>query len=140
MRSAWLLGAAAEGTVLALGALAALVAMALGAAGDETQAYAVGAAVARGLRSIGINWNFAPVLDVNNNPANPVIAGDPKLVHMKYFFTRKLMFVKESNAICLLPGGFGTHDELFETLTLIQTGKTHVFPIVLVDEIGRAHV
>lgn len=49
-------------------------AMALGAAGDETQAFAVGAAVARGLRSIGINWNFAPVLDVNNNPANPVIA------------------------------------------------------------------
>ncbi|WP_339383213.1 glycoside hydrolase family 3 N-terminal domain-containing protein, partial [Raoultella ornithinolytica] len=47
--------------------------MALGASGDAARAEAVGAAVARGLKSLGINWNFAPVLDVNNNPANPVI-------------------------------------------------------------------
>ncbi|MGA2035653.1 MAG: LOG family protein, partial [Thermoguttaceae bacterium] len=53
--------------------------------------------------------------------ANRIIAGDPKLVHMKYFFTRKLMFVKESDAICLLPGGFGTLDEGLEVLTLLQT-------------------
>ncbi|RMF92648.1 MAG: LOG family protein, partial [Planctomycetota bacterium] len=65
---------------------------------------------------------------------NPVIAGDPKLVHMKYFFTRKLMFVKESHAVCLLPGGFGTLDEGIEVLTLLQTGKRDPIPVVLLDE------
>jgi uncharacterized protein (TIGR00730 family) len=68
--------------------------------------------------------------------ANSVIAGDPKLVHMKYFFTRKLMFVKETDAICLLPGGFGTLDEGLEVLTLLQTGKHDIMPIVLMDEPG----
>jgi uncharacterized protein (TIGR00730 family) len=71
--------------------------------------------------------------------ANPVITGDPKLMNLRYFFTRKLAFIKESDAVVLFPGGFGTHDELFETLTLIQTGKTHVFPIVLVDEPGGTY-
>ncbi len=70
--------------------------------------------------------------------ANPVIAGDPKLVHMKYFFTRKLMFVKECDAVCLLPGGFGTLDEGFEVLTLLQTGKRDIVPIVFLDEKGEA--
>jgi hypothetical protein len=68
--------------------------------------------------------------------ANSVIAGDPKLVHMKYFFTRKLMFVKETDAICLLPGGFGTLDEGLEVLTLLQTGKRDIMPMVLLDEPG----
>jgi uncharacterized protein (TIGR00730 family) len=68
--------------------------------------------------------------------ANAVIAGDPKLVHMKYFFTRKLMFVKETDAVCLLPGGFGTLDEGLEVLTLLQTGKHDMMPIVLLDEPG----
>ncbi len=68
--------------------------------------------------------------------ANPVIQDDPKLMNMRYFFTRKLAFVKESDAVALFPGGFGTHDEAFETLTLIQTGKSHIFPLVLVDEPG----
>ena len=68
--------------------------------------------------------------------ANPIIAGDPKLVHMKYFFTRKLMFVKESDAICLLPGGFGTLDEGLEVLTLLQTGKRDMVPVVFLDEPG----
>ena len=68
--------------------------------------------------------------------ANPIIAGDPKLVHMKYFFTRKLMFVKESDAICLLPGGFGTLDEGLEVLTLLQTGKRDMIPVVMLDEPG----
>ena len=68
--------------------------------------------------------------------ANRIIAGDPKLVHMKYFFTRKLMFVKESDAICLLPGGFGTLDEGLEVLTLLQTGKRDMVPVVLLDEPG----
>lgn len=65
--------------------------------------------------------------------ANPIVAGDPKLVHMKYFFTRKLMFVKESHAICLLPGGFGTLDEGLEVLTLLQTGKRDMIPVVFLD-------
>ena len=71
--------------------------------------------------------------------ANPVILGDSKLMNLRYFFTRKLVFIKESDAVVLFPGGFGTHDEAFETLTLIQTGKTHVFPIVLVDEPGGTY-
>ena len=68
--------------------------------------------------------------------ANPVIAGDPKLVHMKYFFTRKLMFVKECDAVVCLPGGFGTLDEAMEVLTLLQTGKRDMAPVVLLDEPG----
>jgi uncharacterized protein (TIGR00730 family) len=68
--------------------------------------------------------------------ANKVIAGDAKLVHMKYFFTRKLMFVKETDAICLMPGGFGTLDEGLEVLTLLQTGKHDMLPIVMLDEPG----
>jgi uncharacterized protein (TIGR00730 family) len=68
--------------------------------------------------------------------SNSVIAGDDKLVHMKYFFTRKLMFVKESNAMCLLPGGFGTLDEGIEVLTLLQTGKRDMAPVVMLDEPG----
>ncbi|MGE5664753.1 MAG: LOG family protein, partial [Deltaproteobacteria bacterium] len=59
-----------------------------------------------------------------------------KLLHMKYFFTRKLLFVKEADAVALFPGGFGTLDESFEVLTLLQTGKSRPFPIVLVDEPG----
>ncbi|PWB62599.1 MAG: cytochrome D ubiquinol oxidase subunit II [Deltaproteobacteria bacterium] len=69
-------------------------------------------------------------------PDNPVIAGDSKLIHVKYFFTRKLLFVKESDGVALFPGGFGTLDESFEVLTLLQTGKSRLFPIVLVDEPG----
>ncbi len=67
---------------------------------------------------------------------NPVISGDRKLVYMKYFFTRKLMFVKESDAFCLMPGGFGTLDEGLEVLTLLQTGKHDMMPVVLLDEPG----
>ena len=68
--------------------------------------------------------------------ANYVINNDDKLVHLKYFFTRKLLFVKEVHAVALFPGGFGTQDEGFETLTLIQTGKRDLMPIVYVDEPG----
>jgi uncharacterized protein (TIGR00730 family) len=68
--------------------------------------------------------------------ANRVIANDPKLVHLKYFFTRKLMFVKECHAVCLLPGGFGTLDEGLEVLTLLQTGKRDMIPVVLLDAPG----
>lgn len=69
-------------------------------------------------------------------PDNPVIAGDAKLIHVKYFFTRKLLFVKEADGVALFPGGFGTLDESFEVLTLLQTGKSRLFPVVLVDEPG----
>jgi uncharacterized protein (TIGR00730 family) len=61
------------------------------------------------------------------------LEGDPKLVNFRYFFTRKLTFVKESDGFALLPGGFGTLDEAFETLTLIQTGKAQPAPVVLLD-------
>jgi uncharacterized protein (TIGR00730 family) len=65
--------------------------------------------------------------------ANPVIAGDPKLINFNYFFARKLSFVKETSAFVLFPGGFGTLDEGFEVLTLLQTGKTSIVPIILMD-------
>ncbi len=65
---------------------------------------------------------------------NTIIEGDSKLINFKYFFTRKLMFVKEAAAIVLCPGGFGTQDEGFEALTLVQTGKASPVPIVLLDE------
>jgi len=81
--------------------------------------------------SIGVN-----ILLPFEQSANAIIAGDRKLMHLKYFFTRKLLFVKESDAIALFPGGFGTQDEGFEVLTLVQTGKSHIFPIVMVDEPG----
>lgn len=68
--------------------------------------------------------------------ANEYIEGDPKLVTMKYFFTRKLMFVKECSGIVCLPGGFGTLDEALETLTLMQTGKQTLLPLVLLDHPG----
>src|SRR5215207_9419903 len=71
--------------------------------------------------------------------ANEVIRGDEKLVNMKYFFTRKLMFVKECDAVVCLPGGFGTLDEGLEVLTLLQTGKREIVPVVLLDEPGGTY-
>lgn len=66
--------------------------------------------------------------------ANPIISQDEKLINFKYFFTRKLLFVKEVHAIALFPGGFGTLDEGFEVLTLVQTGKRDLMPVICVDE------
>jgi uncharacterized protein (TIGR00730 family) len=82
--------------------------------------------------SIGVN-----ILLPFEQQANAVIRDDSKLMHLKYFFTRKLLFVKESDAIALFPGGFGTLDEGYEVLTLVQTGKSHIFPIVMVDVPGN---
>ena len=65
---------------------------------------------------------------------NPVLIGNPRLITYKYFFNRKVAFLKESSAVALFPGGFGTLDEAMETLTLIQTGKRNPMPLVLVDE------
>jgi uncharacterized protein (TIGR00730 family) len=85
-------------------------------------------------KSFGLN-----ILLPFEQSANSVIQGDPKLMNMRYFFTRKLMLIKESDAIVLFPGGFGTHDEAFEALTLIQTGKSHLFPIVMLEEPGGTY-
>ena len=71
--------------------------------------------------------------------ANEIIAGDPKLAEMKYFFTRKLMLMKESAGFVALPGGFGTLDETFELFTLVQTGKAAPVPIVLLDTPGGTY-
>ena len=71
--------------------------------------------------------------------ANPVIAQDKKLVTFKYFFTRKLIFIRHSDAIALFPGGFGTMDEGYEAMTLMQTGKSQLMPLVLVDKPGGTY-
>src|SRR5437773_4385612 len=71
--------------------------------------------------------------------ANEIIDGDPKLINLNYFFTRKLNFVKEAHAFALFPGGFGTLDETFEVLTLMQTGKARLIPVVLLDRPGGSY-
>ncbi|MCL4448409.1 MAG: TIGR00730 family Rossman fold protein [Actinobacteria bacterium] len=78
--------------------------------------------------SFGVNIRLPAEQSVNQ-----FIESDPKLVEMKYFFTRKLMFMKESNGFVALPGGFGTQDEVYELFTLSQTGKGEPAPIVLLD-------
>jgi uncharacterized protein (TIGR00730 family) len=84
--------------------------------------------------SIGVN-----ILLPFEQSENPVMDGNPNLIQTKYFFTRKLLFLKESSGVVLFPGGFGTMDEAFEVLTLLQTGKTHPFPVVLVDVPGGTY-
>ena len=79
-------------------------------------------------RSFGVNIRLP-----FEQQANTIISGDPKLMSFRYFFARKLFFLKEADAVVLFPGGFGTHDEGFETLTLLQTGKTQPMPLVLLD-------
>ncbi len=69
--------------------------------------------------------------------ANTIIGDDPKLITFKYFFVRKLFFLMEASAVALFPGGFGTHDEGFETLTLIQTGKAPPMPLLYMDLPGE---
>ncbi|HEV8472590.1 MAG TPA: LOG family protein [Methylomirabilota bacterium] len=83
---------------------------------------------AGGERSFGLNIRLP-----FEQEANPWIASDPKLITFKYFFTRKLFLVKEASGIALFPGGFGTMDETFEVLTLMQTGKATIVPVVLVE-------
>ena len=85
-------------------------------------------------RSFGVNIRLPFEQD-----ANAFLAGDEKLVEMKYFFTRKLMLVKESSAFVALPGGFGTQDETYELLTLLQTGKAEPVPLVLLDVPGGTY-
>src|SRR4029077_4681913 len=68
--------------------------------------------------------------------ANEFIVKDPRFIDCRFFFTRKLMFLKETSAVAFFPGGFGTHDEAMETLTLVQTGKCDVMPVVMLDAPG----
>ncbi len=85
-------------------------------------------------RSFGLNIRLP-----NEQEANQWIADDPKLISFKYFFTRKLFLVREAQAMAFFPGGFGTCDEAFEALTLIQTGKAGVLPVVFVDAPGGTY-
>ncbi len=85
-------------------------------------------------RSFGVNIRLP-----FEQEANAFLAGDEKLVAMKYFFTRKLMLIKESKGFVALPGGFGTLDETFELLTLQQTGKAEPSPVVLLDVPGGTY-
>jgi uncharacterized protein (TIGR00730 family) len=79
-------------------------------------------------KSFGVNIRLPSV-----QAANRFICDDPKLMNFHFFFTRKLMFVKEADAVLIFPGGFGTHDELLESITLVQTGKSQLVPILLMD-------
>jgi uncharacterized protein (TIGR00730 family) len=102
-----------------------------GAGGGIMEGAHVGAGKAM---SIGVN-----IMLPFEQSANPVIHKDEKLVTFRYFFTRKLMFVKEVHAVVLFPGGFGTQDELFEVLTLVQTGKRDMIPIICLDVPGGTY-
>jgi uncharacterized protein (TIGR00730 family) len=85
-------------------------------------------------KSFGVNIRLPSV-----QAANPFIREDPKLMNFHFFFTRKLMFVKEADAVVIFPGGFGTHDELLESITLAQTGKSQLVPIILMDVPGGTY-
>jgi uncharacterized protein (TIGR00730 family) len=96
--------------------------------------------MAAGLEGAGREMSFGINIRLPfEQGANEFIADDPKLVEMKYFFTRKLMLLKESDGFAVLPGGFGTLDEAFELLTLIQTGKAEPAPIVLLEVPGGSY-
>ncbi len=106
--------------------------MAITGAGDGIMGAAQGGAGRE--QSFGVNIRLP-----FEQSANATIAGDRKLINFRYFFTRKVMFVKEAHAIVLFPGGFGTHDEGFEALTLIQTGKSDIVPVVFVESPGATY-
>jgi len=96
--------------------------------------------MAAGHEGAGAERSFGAAirLPMESEP-NLFIEGDAKLINFKYFFTRKVTFLKESDAFVLLPGGFGTLDEAFELLTLMQTGKSDLHPVVLLEEPGGAY-
>ncbi|HLI02016.1 MAG TPA: LOG family protein [Acidimicrobiales bacterium] len=96
--------------------------------------------MAAGLEGAGVDHAFGINIRLPfEQGANEFIASDPKLVSMKYFFTRKLLLIKESYGYAVLPGGFGTLDEAFELLTLLQTGKAEPAPVVLLDVPGGGY-
>jgi uncharacterized protein (TIGR00730 family) len=98
---------------------------------------------ADGIMRAGIEGAGAPnsfgvnILLPFEKDSNSLIRNDPKSINFKYFFIRKIFFVMEADAVAVFPGGFGTHDETFEVLTLLQTGKTAPIPVVLVESAGE---
>ena len=93
-----------------------------------------------GIEGAGVENSFGVGIQLPFEAATTqFLADDPKLINFRYFFTRKLTFVKEADGFVLLPGGFGTLDECFELLTLVQTGKSQVTPIVLLDVPGGTY-
>ncbi len=96
--------------------------------------------MAAGHQGAGAERSFGAAIRLPlESEANMYIEGDPKLINFKYFFTRKVTFLKESDAFALLPGGFGTLDEAFELLTLMQNGKSDVHPLVLLEAPGGTY-
>jgi len=96
--------------------------------------------MAAGMEGAGVEKSIGVLIRLPfETGANELIAGDDKLVEMRYFFTRKLMLIKESASFVAMPGGFGTLDETFELLTLVQTGKAEAAPIVLLDTPGGTY-
>lgn len=85
-------------------------------------------------RSFGVNIRLPW-----EQSANAIMLKDKKLITFKYFFTRKLIFIRHSDALALFPGGFGTLDEGYEALTLMQTGKSQLMPLVLIDRPGGSY-
>jgi uncharacterized protein (TIGR00730 family) len=93
-----------------------------------------------GNRGAGDGGSFGLAIRLPMEPeVNPHIRRPDRLINFKYFFTRKLIFIKESDAIVLFPGGFGTMDECFELLTLLQTGKCDPRPVILMDPPGSGY-
>ena len=113
----------------------------LGAALDEEDWMVITGAgpgiMTAGIEGAGSEMSFGVGIKLPfESTTSQFISGDPKLVNFRYFFTRKLMFMKESSGFVLMPGGFGTMDEGFELLTLMQTGKMMSSPVVFLDEPG----
>jgi uncharacterized protein (TIGR00730 family) len=116
---------------------AAAFGKAMAAAGWMVITGAGGGIMAAGHGGAGADPSFGLAIRLPfEQRTNTFIENDPKLINFKYFFTRKLIFVRSSHAIALFPGGFGTMDEGFEVLTLIQTGKSAPMPIVFIDRVG----
>jgi hypothetical protein len=93
-----------------------------------------------GQRGAGRAASFGVAIRLpHEQKTNVVIADDAKLINFKYFFTRKILFLKEASAIALFPGGFGTQDEGFESMTMIQTGKNALIPLVMIDASGGTY-
>src|SRR6476620_11926425 len=109
----------------------------MAAAGWQVITGAGGGIMAAGHGGAGRDPSFGLAIRLPfEQKTNIHIADDPKLINFKYFFTRKLMFLRSSHAVVVFPGGFGTMDEGFEVLTLVQTGKAVPMPIVFVHHQG----
>src|SRR5438552_17585969 len=96
-----------------------------------------GGFLAAGQGGAGLDASFGVAIKLPfEQRTNAVIEGDPKLIHFRYFFSRKLVFVKETHAVAFFLGGFGTHDEGLEVLTLVQPGRCDPRPTVMLEQPG----